>query len=130
MSFNCFVCGKDNPKGLKLDIKKDGNFAYAEFSLSNDYEGYPGIIHGGILASILDDVMANTKFLDGFIVYTVELNIRYLKHCLVSEKLVAVGYPIEIKHNILFAKGEIKTPVGLVKVEGSGKYYIKGVYER
>ncbi len=130
MSYNnCFVCGKNNPKGLKLDIKKIGDIATAEFTLGNNYEGYPNIIHGGILASILDDVMANTKFLDGFIVYTVELNVKYLKHCKVGEPLIAVGYPVSIVHNMLITKGEIKDPQGIVRVEGNGKYFIKGVFK-
>lgn len=129
MSFNCFVCGKENPKGLKLDIKKKDGFTYAEFSLDRNYEGYPNIIHGGIIAAILDDVMANTMFLDGYILYTVELNVKYLKHCLVNERLFAFGYPKETHLNILTTYGEIKNEAGEIKATALGKYFIKGVYK-
>lgn len=129
MSVNCFVCGKENPKGLKLDIKIKDGITFAEFSLGHEYEGYPNIIHGGIIAAILDDMMANTKFLEGYILYTVELNVKYLKHCLVGEKLFAYGYPKEMNHNFFFAKGEIKGENDEVKAVGDGKYFIKGVYK-
>lgn len=129
MSVNCFVCGKENPKGLKLDIKIKDGITFAEFFLGHEYEGYPNIIHGGIIAAILDDMMANTKFLEGYILYTVELNVKYLKHCLVGEKLFAYGYPKEVNHNFFFAKGEIKGENDEVKAVGDGKYFIKGVYK-
>ncbi|MFU2157908.1 hotdog domain-containing protein [Caldisericum sp. AR60] len=129
MSFNCFVCDKENPKGLKLDIKLKDGFTYAEFSLDKNYEGYPGIIHGGIIAAILDDMMVNVKFLEGYILYTVELNVKYLKHCLINEKLFAYGYPKETKHNIFQAYGEIKDKNGEIKATGLGKYFIKEAYK-
>jgi len=127
MSFNCFVCGKENPKGLRLDIQLKDGIAYAEFALGKEYEGYPNILHGGIIAAILDDVMANTKFLEGYILYTVELNVKYLKHCLVGEKLFAFGYAKEIHYNILQTSGEIKDISNGIRRQLTGKYYIKGV---
>ena len=129
MSFNCFVCGKENPYGLKLDIKARNGYTYAEFSLGENYVGYPNIIHGGIIAAILDDMMANVKFLEGYILYTVELNVKYLKHCLVNEKLIAFGYPRETNHNIFIAYGEIKNEAGELKATATGKYFIKGAYK-
>jgi uncharacterized protein (TIGR00369 family) len=129
MNFNCFVCGKDNPIGLKLDIKQESDCAYAEFFLPEAYAGYPGILHGGILAAILDDVMANTKFMQGYVLYTVEINVKYLKHCLVNEPLIAYGYPTEERRNIQFTVGEIKDKNGTLRVKATGKYFIKGVYK-
>ncbi|WP_172633864.1 hotdog fold domain-containing protein [Caldisericum exile] len=112
-----------------MNIQLKDGFTYAEFSLDKDYEGYPGIIHGGIIAAILDDIMANVKFLEGYILYTVELDIRYLKHCLVDQRLFAYGYQKDIKHNIFYAYGEIKDESGEIKATGFGKYFIKGVYK-
>lgn len=64
----CFVCGKDNPKPLHLEFKNIGeNTVITEFKLEKEYEGYPDIIHGGILAAILDDAMANTVIVNNIL---------------------------------------------------------------
>jgi acyl-coenzyme A thioesterase PaaI-like protein len=54
---NCFVCGLDNPYGLCLHFESDGTGrAVARTSFSSEYQGYPGIVHGGILSTVLDEV--------------------------------------------------------------------------
>jgi len=54
----CFVCGTENPRGMKLKFEKRGNESYARFSLPKYYQGYDGIIHGGIISLLLDEAMA------------------------------------------------------------------------
>lgn len=54
----CFVCGKDNPKGMHLSFERRGNRVYARFSLPSYYQGYENVIHGGIISLVLDEAMA------------------------------------------------------------------------
>ena len=54
----CFVCGKDNPIGLKLRFDWDGKTARAEFTPTELYQGWQGVVHGGIIAVMLDEVAA------------------------------------------------------------------------
>ncbi|MCX6113268.1 MAG: PaaI family thioesterase [Proteobacteria bacterium] len=57
-SKDCFVCGKNNPIGLKLCYKKMGDGVIeAEFTPHKDFIGFAGILHGGIISSVLDDAM-------------------------------------------------------------------------
>jgi acyl-coenzyme A thioesterase PaaI-like protein len=56
---NCFACGSDNECGLGLDISYCGKTAWCNVKLDRRFQGYPGIVHGGILASIADSVMVN-----------------------------------------------------------------------
>jgi uncharacterized protein (TIGR00369 family) len=122
----CFVCGKDNPKSLHLNFDYiDNQTVIAEFSLDKEYEGYPDTLHGGILAAILDDAMANTVKLDGILIYTVELNIKYLRPSFVKEKLEVKGWIEAINHRIIDTKGEIKNLSGELKVLASGRYFVK-----
>lgn len=122
----CFVCGKDNPKSLHLTFDYiDNQTVIAEFSLEKEYEGYPDTLHGGILAAILDDAMANTVKLEGILIYTVELNIKYLRRSFVKEKLEVKGWIEAINHRIIDTKGEIKNLSGELKVLASGRYFIK-----
>ncbi len=78
---NCFACGKDNPIGLKLKFRKEGELAVADFSLHRNYEGYPNIIHGGIVTTILDEAMAKVILFHDAVAYTAKLEVRF------SEKL-------------------------------------------
>ena len=58
----CFGCGEDNPVVLKLKFSQNGNEASSEFTISELYEGWSGLVHGGIICAILDEAMAYTYF--------------------------------------------------------------------
>jgi acyl-coenzyme A thioesterase PaaI-like protein len=57
----CFVCGRDNPKGLRIKVKyqPEEMAAETELSLPREYQGWADVIHGGILATLLDEMMAH-----------------------------------------------------------------------
>jgi acyl-coenzyme A thioesterase PaaI-like protein len=57
----CFVCGRDNPKGLQIKVKyqPEEMAAETELSLPREYQGWANVIHGGILATLLDEMMAH-----------------------------------------------------------------------
>ncbi len=57
----CFVCGKNNPKGLHLHFKREGEKVISVFILDKHYQGYNNIIHGGIISLILDEAMAHLQ---------------------------------------------------------------------
>ncbi len=125
----CFVCSKINPKGIHLEIECSKGIALAKFSIEREYEGYPGIVHGGILASILDDVMGNIKFNEGYIAYTCELNIKYLKKCKIGENLFAKAWVKNSSHRIFETEGEITGYNGVLRVKAEAKYFIQGKYK-
>ena len=114
---------------LHLEFKNIGkNTVITEFKLEKEYEGYPDIIHGGILAAILDNAMANTVIINNILIYTVELNVRYLKRCFVMENLQAKGWIEDVNHKIIETKGEIRSSSGELKVTAYGKYFIKNSF--
>ena len=53
----CFVCGKKNPIGLKLDFSFDGKTIKTDFIPQKEHQGYFNIVHGGIISTLLDEVM-------------------------------------------------------------------------
>ncbi len=57
----CFVCGKDNPKGFKIQVRylEAEMAAETELSLPREYQGWAEVIHGGILSTLLDELMAH-----------------------------------------------------------------------
>lgn len=74
----CFVCGPDNPLGLRLTFRiAADDSCQTDFTPGPDHGGWDRLTHGGILYSALDDVMANWLFLKGERAYTARCEVRY-----------------------------------------------------
>jgi acyl-coenzyme A thioesterase PaaI-like protein len=103
---NCFVCGPSNPIGLRIEFELDGDICRAEFTPGDHHNGYGGVLHGGILYSALDDVMANVLYLRGIRAVTARCEIRYR------------GEPVTIGTNLLL-EGRVRRRRGpLAILEG------------
>ncbi len=123
----CFVCSESNPKGLHIKFRYlENGIAVADFVLEKEYEGYPGIAHGGILAAILDDAMGNIEYLKGYVAYTIELYTRYIKPSYIGEQLTVRGWVKNIRLKVVDTEGDIRDKNGNVKVRARAKYYIAG----
>ena len=123
----CFVCSETNPKGLHINFSYlENGIAIAYFVLDREYEGYPGIAHGGILAAILDDAMGNIEYLKGYVAYTMEMYMRYIKPSYIGEELTVRGWVKSIHHKIIETEGDIRDREGNVKVRSRAKYYVAG----
>lgn len=75
----CFVCGKDNPKGFKIKVRYlDGELAAeTQLSLPREYQGWAAVIHGGILATLLDEMMAHAVWHFAGPGLTLNLEVRF-----------------------------------------------------
>gem|GEM_PF-213458 len=110
----CFACGTDNPISLRLTFQPDGDGLSGEFTPGREHQGYKGIIHGGILSTLLDEAMARLLINRGFKIVTVKMEIRYKKPVHVGEKLIIKaalgdrnGRLVQAKGRILNEKGEL-----------------------
>jgi hypothetical protein len=74
----CVVCGAVNPFGLKIDfsLKSDGSVE-SVFAGSAALQGYDGLLHGGVIATLLDGAMTNCLFAHDRVAVTAELIVRY-----------------------------------------------------
>jgi len=74
----CVVCNEGNEHGLQLDFKLDHDGAVvAEFALNKLFEGYPAMLHGGIICMILDGAMTNCLFARNCVAVTADLHVRF-----------------------------------------------------
>jgi uncharacterized protein (TIGR00369 family) len=120
----CFVCGNKNPAGLKVKFyEKDGG-AFAEFVPKDTLEGYKGLLHGGILASLLDEIMIKAVLARRVYCVTAEMNIRYKKPVEITERLSLFGFIEKENGRIYATKGWAKNQKGDIVAEGEGKYFV------
>ncbi|MFM9612176.1 PaaI family thioesterase [Streptomyces niveiscabiei] len=75
---NCFGCAPHNPIGLRLVFERNGTGYTTRFRLGADYESFPGVIHGGIVAAVLDETLAQAVYRSGWVsAFTTGLRVRY-----------------------------------------------------
>jgi uncharacterized protein (TIGR00369 family) len=121
----CFACGKENRHGLRLQFFADQHSVRGIFRPRDFLCGYPGIIHGGILASVADEVMwwaASWKKASSCV--TVELNVKYLKPAPTNKEFELTAQVRNEKRRIVEVEGEVRDKGGQVYVAAWGKYLI------
>ncbi len=110
----CFVCGPDNPIGLKITFRLEDGVCRAEFTPEPAHQGYDGVTHGGIVFSVLDDVMANWLFLKGVRAYSARSEIRY-------RDPLPVGTPLLLEGRLKKKKGRFVVLEGRAIRAGDGR---------
>lgn len=124
----CFGCGGDNDGGMKLTFEQDNQKRriVGRFVLGERYQGGAGMAHGGIIATLLDEVMGKVCRFRQARAVTAELNVEYLKPVSVREEIVVEGWETEQKGRNLFHVGEIRNGAGVVLARGRGRFVVIG----
>ena len=104
---NCFVCGPSNPIGLRIKFRIDGDVCRGDFTPGEHHVGYNNITHGGIIFSLLDDVMANWLFLKNEIAQTAKRELRYRRPLPINETVLLEGRLIKRKGQVAVMHGLI-----------------------
>ncbi|MFP4661305.1 MAG: PaaI family thioesterase [Halanaerobiales bacterium] len=123
----CFACGKDNPisLGLKFD-SIDKNTVSTNFTPRIEHQGYEGIIHGGIVSTLLDEAMVTAIIASGIEAVTAELNIRFKEETRLGEKLEVKGYIVKQKSRVIFTEGIVANQNGDIKARAKAKFMVMG----
>ncbi len=119
----CFGCGEDNPVGLKLKFRQEGNEATSEFIISELYAGWYGVVHGGIISTILDEAMAYTYFprIKGV---TVKAEVRFRQPAPVGVPMVVTARLVKKTRKLLTTTAEITLKDGTVVAQGTAQAYV------
>lgn len=107
---HCFGCGQLNLHGLQLTFyeNEDGNGVWAPFTPTEAFEGYGGIVHGGIVCTILDEVMAWSLYREQTWAVTSHLATRFRKPLVVREPIRAIGRIVKDRGRVIDMQGEIR----------------------
>jgi len=104
---NCFACGELNEIGLHLKLNLEPGRCWTELEMPRRFEGWEGIIHGGILSTILDEVMAWALVAQDSWGVTARMSIDFRRPVIVGQSIRAEGWIAESRRRIQVTAGRI-----------------------
>jgi uncharacterized protein (TIGR00369 family) len=120
----CFGCGQNNPIGLKLDFHRDGKTAKAEFTPTKPYQGWPGLVHGGIIICLLDEAMAYASLFEGTTCITAKMQVKLQQLTSINKPLVIIASVIKKNRKLVTAKATVTLKDGTVIAEGTSTQFV------
>jgi uncharacterized protein (TIGR00369 family) len=104
---HCFACGELNEIGLHLALKFETRRCHVELTIPDRFEGWEGLIHGGIVTTILDEVMAWALIEQDSWGVTARMSVQFHRPVLVGQAIRAEGWIVESKRRIQRTAGRI-----------------------
>jgi acyl-coenzyme A thioesterase PaaI-like protein len=123
---NCFVCGQSNRDGLRVEFKKTDNGVTARFSADSRYQGYRGIVHGGIIASLLDEASVKALVVRGIKAVTADISLRYKAPLFINEDVVIHAVIGKIRGKMYEVDAEMMKTDGEVVARSRAKLLYHG----
>jgi acyl-coenzyme A thioesterase PaaI-like protein len=120
----CFICGMENPVGLHLHLYETGpGMVETRYTAPEHFQGYPGVLHGGIVSAILDEVSGRTHMgadpATPRFMYTAKLEIKYRRN-------VPVGQPLKIRGKAGRSRGKTAEAWAGIYRDGSDELLAEG----
>ena len=118
-SRTCFLCGRQNDVSLRMTWYNDteNNQVRSTVTIPEHFNGYPGVVHGGIVAAILDETAGRAVLLDGTdedLMVTLKLEVRYRRPTPTDEPVTAVGWVLRQTPRRATVAGELRAQDGTV----------------
>jgi len=120
----CFGYGQNNPIGMKLHFIRDGETIRTEFTPHKMHQGWPGLLHGGILACLLDEVMSNIAYATGNTCVTASMEIRQRQPVKVEVPLVITAWITRHRKKLIETAGKVTLKDGTLIAESTAKQFI------
>ena len=122
--YHCFACGTENPIGLNLHFYRSGDTVCSDITLKKEHVGWENMAHGGIISTLLDEVMSWTViYFKRVFFVTRKMEVKYIRP-------VLIGTPLTIKGSLMGgskppkikAKAEIRDDQGSFLARGIGEF--------
>ncbi|VBB07541.1 Hypothetical protein LUCI_2805 [Lucifera butyrica] len=120
----CFACGRHNPIGLKLNFREMEDRYVSTFTAGPEHQGYDGIVHGGIVSTLLDEITARYIYAKGYNAVTARLEVRFRQPTPVGQELTVAGRVVGQRGKLYEMQADIRLPDGTVTAEGKATVMI------
>jgi len=109
----CFGCGHQNPIGLRLTFERDGHEVVARYEPRPEDQGFPGMMHGGLVAVLLDEAMGWAMYIDRIFAVTAKMETRYRRTATLDTPLEARARLVRASGRRLTVEGRVRTADGV-----------------
>lgn len=121
--YQCFGCAPHNPAGLALDMKVSDGTLTAPVSFADHHQSYPGIVHGGVVTTALDEVMGNLIILGfGVATFTMTLRTRFLEPLRTGTRYELRAELTESSDRVYKAEAELADEAGVPRALAAATY--------
>ncbi len=121
----CFACGPRNAYGLKLRMERDGDRIITRFTALEEYQGFPGYLHGGIITSLLDEVMSRVSMIThNRWSMTAGIDVHFRKPVFIGQEVTAVAEHLETNRRMVTAQAEVVLPDGTAAAKATGRFFL------
>lgn len=122
LHWECFVCGPHNHKGLRLNIKLEGDHTECTFVPTPEYQGPPGITHSGVVAAVLDEVMTQLVTAKLVLAVTRKIEVQYRLPVRVGRMYTVTAEVRGERKSLMVLRAEVKDAEGNVAARARGIY--------
>jgi uncharacterized protein (TIGR00369 family) len=122
---NCFVCGQDNQAGLRLEFQTNASSqeVEAEVAFPRHMQGWRDTVHGGLLATVLDEAMVKAAIAQDIKCVTAEITVKYRKPVATNVSYQVSGKILESRGRVLLAESRIHDSGGQTYAQATGKLF-------
>lgn len=120
----CFGCGQANPIGLKLKFRQDGDKLRSEFIPDHYHQGWPDIVHGGVINALIDEALSYPPFVSGLTCFTGKIEVRFRQPAWVGQKLLLISSMLRKRKRVVEGRATITREDGTVIAEGTALMYV------
>ena len=120
----CFGCGQQNPIGLRLSFANDGDALVTRFVPGEDHQGWPGIVHGGIIATLLYEVLENFPYQRGIVTMMKRLDTKLRRPGKTGVEIVARAWLAGRSEKEVHVSATLTSDDGTLIAEGSAELVI------
>ncbi|MBE3574710.1 MAG: PaaI family thioesterase [Firmicutes bacterium] len=118
-SNRCFACGPANPHGLHLQIRQSDDGGWQARFVPQEYHcGWPGVMHGGLICTLLDEIMNYTTYGTGLVTATARLSVDFHRPVPIGQEILVRGRALRRTRRRVDAEGELLLPDGTVAARG------------
>jgi acyl-coenzyme A thioesterase PaaI-like protein len=118
----CFACGPENADGMRLRFRYGDGWASAEWRPAQRFSGWTSMVHGGVVATLLDEAMAHAAIAAGVRAVTGRLEIRFRKAAPMDIVLVAHGRLEHRRGRMLELSATVTGEDGTLYAQATGKF--------
>jgi acyl-coenzyme A thioesterase PaaI-like protein len=118
----CFACSPKNPIGLRMEFDQEGDLCRSRFTALPEHQGWKGLLHGGLISTLLDEVMAQWLWGRGITAMTAEMTTRFSRAVPIGQELTLESRLKADRGKVVELSGRLILPDGKVAARSTAKF--------